>query len=57
MPFEVPMCTHHLHFSLHDTALADSGGYRWGASVPPVPMDTQPVLDGECMRLTNFPIP
>ena len=49
--------THHLHFSLHDTSIADPGGYQWGASVPPVPMDAQLVLDGECMRSTNFPIP
>jgi Peptidase family M23 len=49
--------THHLHFSLHDTSIPDSGGYQWGSSVPPVPMDAQLVLDGECMRSTNFPIP
>jgi len=47
----------HLHFSLHDTAQPDPGGYRWGASVPPVPMDLQPVIDGECMFSTNIPIP
>ncbi len=47
----------HLHFSLHDTALPDPTGYRWGRSVPPVPMDLQPVFDSECMFSTNMPIP